>query len=265
MDIIKSIVVALTSPLTLALLFLTIGWILAFTRARKTSRFFRFSAFIWLALCSQTFFADLMLYPLEHTFRTSGQNISIDKNSHGDVEQNSASPDYIHVLACYYNTSGNMTEVSRWSECSLQRNIEAYRLYTASAGKAKIIVTGGNFLREKEVEYAHKAVDFFVSLGVPQEDLIALPNGKNSYEEVKAVIGFYQQGDVWVVSSATHLTRLSILYEPLGENIWYQPVDFHSNGNLTPSVTLPSLSALTSCQHAFYEYFALAKLYLIPQ
>ena len=52
MDIIKSIVVALTSPLTLALLFLTIGWILAFTRARKTSRFFRFSAFIWLALCS---------------------------------------------------------------------------------------------------------------------------------------------------------------------------------------------------------------------
>lgn len=55
MDIIKSIVVALTSPLTLALLFLTIGWILAFTRARKTSRFFRFSAFIWLALCSQTF------------------------------------------------------------------------------------------------------------------------------------------------------------------------------------------------------------------
>jgi len=52
-------------------------------------------------------------------------------------------PDYILVLACYYSTFGNVPETSRWSECSMQRNIEALRLHRKSG--APIILSGGNF------------------------------------------------------------------------------------------------------------------------
>lgn len=247
MDVLKHIVVALTSPLVFAVVLLILGWGLAVLKYPHCSRRCRVFAFIWLAIFSQPYASNLLLHPLEH------------KNG---IDTSTVPTDYIHVLACYYNSSGNITEVSRWSECSLQRNVEALRLYRASESQSKIIVTGGNFLEEKETNYAAKAAAFFISLGVPPSDIIVLPHGKNTYEEVNAVLNFKKSGTLKVVSSATHLTRLSLLYASIGHEVSYQPVDFHSNGSLTPFLELPSVYALNNAQHAFYEYFALAKFYL---
>ncbi|BFT29634.1 hypothetical protein D210916BOD24_08100 [Alteromonas sp. D210916BOD_24] len=247
MEVLKHIVVALTSPLVFALVLFVIGWGIAALDYRRVSRHLRVFAFVWLAIFSQSYTSNLLLHPLEH-----GTQITMS----------SEPTDYIHVLACYYITSGNITEVSRWSECSLQRNVEAFRLYKASDDKSKIIVTGGNFLEDEQTIYAEKAVEFFNSLGVPLADIIVLPTGTTTAEEVSAVLKFKKNGSLKVVSSATHMTRLSLLYAPIGHEVSYQPVDFHSKGSLTPFLELPSVYALKNAQHAFYEYFALAKFYL---
>lgn len=248
MEVLKQIVVALTSPLLFALLLFVISWVLSFSESLRLSRYCRILGCVWLAVFSQPYVGNLLLYPLEHAAR---------------VKSDSNASDYIHVLACHYNTSGNVSEVSRWSECSLQRNVEAYRLYRSSSNNAKIIVTGGYFLEDKEINYASTAAHFFMSLGVPSSNIVVLPHGTNTAEEVKEVLAFKQAGSLSVVSSATHMLRLSMLYASISNDIRYHPVDFHSNGSLSPFLSLPSLYALTSTQHAFYEYFAIAKYYLL--
>ncbi|NDV91419.1 YdcF family protein [Alteromonas sp. 345S023] len=247
MDVLKSIAVTLTSPLIFALALLLSGWLLNIAAKYKLARFCRVTALIWLAVFSQPYVSNLLLYPLEYS--RAPQN-------------NAPPPKYIHVLACYYNTLGNMSEVSRWSNCSIERNIEAFRQYIASQQRAKIIVTGGNFLANKDVFYANKAADFFVSLGVPLGDILTLPSGTNTQEEAQEVLRIYDNGPLLVVSSATHIKRLTMIYAPITQNVSFQAVDYHSDGRLTPHLTLPKLWALTNAQHAFYEYLALAKFHL---
>lgn len=245
MELLKFIVVQLTSPLTLSLLLVTIGFLLGFWGNKKLKKLCHAVALLWFFIWSQTYFSNLLLYPLEHLHHHNAPPTP---------------PDYIHVLACYYNASSNVAEISKWSECSLQRNVEAYRIYRQTG--AKIVVTGGMFLSQGNVSYAQKAAEFLYSLGVPEEDIVIIANGKNTVEEVEMVKVTLSHSSLWVISSATHMLRLSITYANHIPHVKFFPVDFHSNGTLTPFVELPSLSALRNSQHAFYEYFALAKLYL---
>jgi uncharacterized SAM-binding protein YcdF (DUF218 family) len=247
MDVLKSIVVPLTSPLIFALVLLLGGWLLNLAARHKLGRFCQICALIWLTAFSQPYVSNLLLHPLEYDT---------------EYPKNAAPPKYIHVLACYYNTLGYMSEVSRWSNCSMERNIEAFRQYIASERRAKIIVTGGNFLADQDIFYANKATDFFVSLGVPLSDILTLPSGTNTQEEVQEVLRIYDNGPLLVVSSATHIKRLAMIYAPMKQNVSFQAVDYHSDGVLTPYLSLPKLWALTNAQHAFYEYLALAKFHL---
>ncbi|MFC3120852.1 YdcF family protein [Agaribacter flavus] len=205
-------------------------------------------AFAWVLLCSQTWFSYLIIEPLE----------KFSREQQSDYE-NVTSEHYVHVLACYYRDVDHYPFVSRWTDCSLKRLTQALILYNKT--RAKIVVTGGTFMRNSEVAYAKRAHDFLVELGVKTEDIVVIPEGKNTHEEIVALKQkLTNQIELAVVSNTTHTKRLVQLLDIEGfEQLHYFSVG-HMNGGLELSSAFEfSHGNLLRTQHAFYEYAALIK------
>lgn len=244
MDVIKHIVLFFISPLNLVILFFILGIFLS-RQQGFASKALKFASFFSFFLFTQPYFSDLLLYPLEH------------KHKYPNVHSNGEKPDYIFVLACYYSTLGEVPEISRWSECSMQRNIEAFKLHRITG--APIIVSGGNFLHDPDVNYSIRARDYFLQLGVEEENLITTKVGSNTHEEFISAEAYLQNSNTWVVSSATHIRRLEKLFLSRNYRAIFFPVNHHTKGLLVPYITLPSARALSKTEIAFYEYAALFK------
>lgn len=243
MDFVKAIVLQLISPLNLSLLALLISCAFGHFKMAKTAKTLRYFALFWILLCSQPYFSDLLLYPLEY---------HEEQNNVGDKK-----PDVIFVLACYYSTQGNVSEISRWSECSLQRNIEATRLQFLT--NRPILVTGGNFLHDKNVNYTTRAIELLKSLNVPDDNIIGTFEGSTTLEEINSAREYLKGKDVWVVSSATHMARLKSMLTPIVNNAEYFPVDYQSKSQLKPYISMPSQQALENTRIAFYAYLSALK------
>lgn len=248
MDSLKHIVLFLISPLNIVIIFFIIGMLLS-SRNSKIGRSFKSCSIILFLLFSQPYVGDLLLYPLEHSHQ----------NAHNQIQK--PSPDYILVFACYYSTIGKVPDISRWTECSLQRNIEAFKLHALSG--VPIIITGGNFLYDPAVNYSEEAKAFFLSLGVKENNIIVTRRGTNTSEELISAKSYLQNSHIWVVSSATHIYRLQNQFDDLKINGTFFPVNHHSRGELVPYLTFPSAAALIKNEHALYEYAALVKQKLL--
>lgn len=214
---------------------------------QRIATFTKRVALFWLLLWSQPYASDVLLHFIEYK-----------------PESESApplhSPDYILVLACYYSTQGDVPEISRWAECSLQRNVEAVRLHNKS--QAPIVITGGNFLHDSSINYSNVAYEFFVSMNIDKKNLITTNKGTNTHEELLSASQYLENKHIWVVSSATHIFRLKKELANIAASTTYFPVDYHSKGSLTPYITLPSQKALENTRVAFYELLANVKFTL---
>ncbi|MEA1048215.1 YdcF family protein [Lamprobacter modestohalophilus] len=246
MDIIKGIVVTLCSPLVIACLFFVVGLLFGLAHrvlARKIS--YGIAAGV-LLIFSQPYFTDLLLYPLEHLNRVEP-----------DLEN---AKSLIYPLACYYSDKGDVPEISRWAECSLQRLTAAARLYHQYQGK--VLVTGGKSKSHENVSYAEKATALLVSLGVRKQDILLMKRGGTTAGEITAAMAFLKDRPTLIISSATHIRRIRLLVDNR-KHISFYPVDFISLGNLAPRLEIPSIFALEATRRAFYEYIALAKDYYL--
>jgi len=204
------------------------------------------ASLIWLLTWSQPYAADVLLYPLERSQKVKRL-----------LYKNQDAPDYIFVLACYYNTEGDLPDISRWSDCSLQRLVQTVKLYEKT--KSKIVVTGGRFLDNQDISYSQKAKAFLISLGVPEDKIITTDKGTNTYEEIRSISQLVVNRKLLVVTSATHVLRVSNELNNVSTEVAFFAVDYHSGGELLPYLRMPSLSALVASQSAIYEYLALLK------
>lgn len=247
MDLLKLIALQLISPLKLSLLLLFIALMLHTMSKQRIATCTKRVALFWVLLWSQPYASDVLLHFIEY------------KPEPAD-ERSKHSPDYILVLACYYSTQGNVSEISRWAECSLQRNVEGVRLHNKS--QAPIIITGGNFLYDSSINYSKVAHDFFVSMNIDKENLITTNKGTNTHEELLSASMYLENKHIWVVSSATHIFRLKKELSNIPASTTYFPVDYHSKGRLTPYITLPSQKALENARIGMYELLARVKFTL---
>ena len=243
MDFFKAIVLQLISPLNLSLVTFILSLVFVYFQRHHAAKLLRYFSLFWLLLCSQPYFSDLLLYPLEY--------------HEVDDTTTEPKPDFIFVLACYYGTQGNVSEISRWSECSLQRNVEAARLHFIT--DSPILITGGNFLVDKDVNYTEKAIDLFLSLNVPETRLVGTFQGTTTQEEIQSARTLLASKKVWVVSSATHISRLKSILEPIVDSAHYFPVDYQSKSQLTPYLTMPSQQALENTRIALYAHLSALK------
>ena len=246
MEILKFIVLQLISPLNLSLLCLLLSSFTFYFNKPQLSKVLRYFALGWILLCLQPYFGNLLMYSLENNIKPDIHKIE--------------KPDFIFVLACYYDTEGNVSEISRWSECSLQRNTEAARLHYASG--SPIIVSGGNFLKNEEVNYTTQSIDFFQSLGIEKSLLIGTYKGTTTQQEIDSAMSLMSDKSIWVVSSSSHIGRLKMKMADVSDSVIFFPTHYRSNNSLDFVITLPSQTALESTRTAFYEYLSHIKHYL---
>ncbi|WP_421132041.1 YdcF family protein [Alteromonas sp. A079] len=212
---------------------------------RSGARKFLVSGISILLLSSQFFVSDLLLRPLEGFAKKQQPQ----KSSYA----------FIAPLACFYDTSSTHIEISKWSECSLQRLAQAAIEYKKRGNlETKVLLSGGYFLHDTSIGYADKAKKLLVSLGINEQAIIALNKGTSTTEELTYIKAFVEKENTLIISSATHLYRIN---EQVKQkvNIDLLAVDFISSGVNEFHINYPSPSAIQNCQHALYEYSALLR------
>ncbi len=247
MELLKLVALQLITPLKLSLILLVLSLILQAISKQRIATFTKRVALFWVLLWSQPYASDVLLHFVE--YKPEPRN-----------EQALQKPDYILILACYYSTQGNVPEISRWAECSLQRNVEGVRLHNKS--QAPIIITGGNFLHDSSINYSEVALSFFTSMNIDKKNLITTNEGTNTHEEILSATQYLENKNIWVVSSATHIYRLKRELAGITASTTFFAVDYHSKGSLEPYLTLPSQSALENARVAMYELMARVKFTL---
>lgn len=240
----KQITLLLISPLVVSLTLMAASLILLRVNKKKVAKRLFVLGSLVLLIFSQPWVANVLLYPLEHTEKLYDSS----KVSQGEV---------IFVPACYYYAHYNIPEISRWHECSLQRLVQAKIL--SEKLNIPIVLTGGNFLDDKSVNYSEKAKSFLETLGVDQNNIISIPTGTDTFSEIIALSNLYNKKKTITVTSATHRIRIEMMLKQLEMETTVVSVDFQSSGELKLFIAPPSISSLEQVRKALYEYLAIAK------
>lgn len=243
-DALKFIVKQLISPIVLFSILLVVG-----VACHYSKKFRKFTlpliavACVWLLLSSQYFFSNWLLSPLEYAYPSVKRT---------DLVWHEV--DYIFTPGCYYYNKLELPEASNWHQCSLTRLTQSALM--ARYKNKPIIVTGGNFLRNKETIYAQKAREFLRSL--TETEVIVLPYGHNTQEELEALFKFTGDASLAVVTSATHMQRLLFQARKIGfTRLIAIPVEHLSPPEYEMTLNIPSISSIYHTERALYEYLGL--------
>lgn len=249
---IKEIAHLLTSPINQTLLLVIIVWLISLKSnvSRVVIKTSYIAAFLWLYLCSQPFFSYMLMQPIESSFPPIKAN---------DKKWQSA--DAIWVLACSHYNNEELPDVSRWNNCALDRLVHTYMMYREKP--TTVVLTGGDFSEEGGFEYAERAKSFLILLGIEESDILSLPKGTNTYEELEALKEGLITKNIAVVSSASHGRRLSVLLDSQTDYTYtFIPVE-HLNVLPSPfNLGLPQIASIEKSRRTFYTYFANIELWI---
>ena len=242
-DTLKFIVKQLVSPIVLFFGVLLLSILCKHVKSlRRYTTALLIMACFWLLLSSQYFFSNWLLAPLEYAYPPLKK-----------ADQAWHHVEYIFTPGCYYYGK-DLPAASNWHQCSLTRLTQTAIM--SDYKNIPVIVTGGNFLRDKEIVYAERAKQFLTTL--MSSEIIALPAGHNTEQELQAL--FQQTGDapIAVVTSATHMRRLLYQAGQIGFNhLVPVPVEHLSPPTYDLTLNIPSIASIYHTERALYEYIGL--------
>lgn len=204
------------------------------------------ASLIWLFLCSQYWFTYILIKPLER----NTPPIKIE-----DIRWQSANA--IWVLACYHFEEVALPRVSQFSDCSLERLVQAANMYRKNP--LPIYLTGTSFVDGSPQIHSEIAAEFLKTMGVKQSDIIIVNKGTSTAEEMNAMGSLLNQQKVAIISSATHGRRLLSLAKQHNISSIFIPVDYQAVGEFKLSINAPAASSLMRAKRAMYEYAALIR------
>ncbi|MEP7702695.1 YdcF family protein [Paraglaciecola sp. 25GB23A] len=161
----------------------------------------------------------------------------------------------IVVLACNYFEDENLPFLSRWPNCSLQRNMEAVLLYKAH--RMPVYLAGDILGYKDKVPQAVHNRDFLIKFGVKAEDIHIVTKGKNTETEVRALLSILKTDKITLVTSASHLPRAMRYFTDKNIQVVPVPVEHLSRINIEMSLSLPSARSLYRSERAIHEYLGL--------
>lgn len=235
----------ISSPLVHGLLIFIVLRILAYFR-HKDKLFYRLSflPLLWIFTCSMTYPSVLLVKYLEDQYPV----VQL-------TSQKWQATDAIVVLACYYFDDDDLPFVSRWPQCSLQRNLHAALMYQI---KPMPIYLGAGVLGklDSDTQAAFNAT-FLRKLGVKAEDIHIFPTGNDTQSEVAALAPALQGKYVSLVTSATHQLRAAQYFQRQGIKVLAIPVEHLSNKKIEFTLGLPNALSLYRSERAIHEYLGL--------
>jgi uncharacterized SAM-binding protein YcdF (DUF218 family) len=235
----------LSSPLVHApILFGIIRVMAHLSRTPTIYKFLSIIPIVWLLLCSMTYPSVLLIKNLEDQYPV----VFLQSEEWRKT-------DAIVVLACYYFEDEELPFVSRWPNCSLQRNLHAALMYKTHP--LPIHLAAGILGKENKYSLAQRNRYFFESMGVSSTDIFTTPSGFNTETEAQALSLSLQGKSISLVTSASHLPRAVTYFEELGMKVLPIPVEHLSRVQIEPMIDLPNARSLYRSERAIHEYLGL--------
>jgi uncharacterized SAM-binding protein YcdF (DUF218 family) len=218
----------LSSPLVHGLLIFIVLRFFAYL-SHKDKLFYRLSflPLVWIFTCSMTYPSVLMVKYLEDQY----------------------------PVVQLTSEKWHLPFVSRWPECSLQRNLHAALMYQV---KTMPIYLGAGVLGEQDSnsQAAFNAA-FLRKLGVKAKDIHIFPGGNDTQSEVEALAPALQGKSVSLVTSASHQLRAVEYFNRQGIKVLAIPVEHLSRKKIEFTLDLPSARSLYRSERAIHEYLGL--------
>jgi uncharacterized SAM-binding protein YcdF (DUF218 family) len=235
----------LSSPLIHGpMLFVIIRIIGYFSKSPRLYKYISIIPLFWLFLCSMTYPSVLLIKNLEDKYPVVFLKSEEWRKT-----------DAIVVLACYYFEDDELPFISRWPNCSLQRNLHAALMYKAHP--LPIYLAAGVVGKKNKHSLAQHNQAFFELMGVNSADIFTIPEGYNTETEVKALSPLLQGKWISLVTSASHLPRAVKYFEDLGIKVLPIPVEHLSKRKIEPMIDLPNARSLQRSERAIHEYLGL--------
>jgi uncharacterized SAM-binding protein YcdF (DUF218 family) len=215
-----------------------------FSKKPRIYNYVSFIPLIWLFLCSMTYPSVVLIKNLEDKYPV----VFLQSEEWRKT-------DAIVVLACYHFEDDELPFVSRWPNCSLQRNLHAALMYKAHA--LPIYLAAGISGNKNKYSLAEHNQSFFEKMGVNSADIFTIPKGFNTESEAKALSSLLQGKWISLVTSASHLPRAVKYFEDLGIKVLPIPVEHFSRRKIEPMINLPNATSLYRSERAIHEYLGL--------
>lgn len=240
--LLKKIITVLFMPINIVLLLLVFALVVHRKKPKQSIKSLS-AAFIILLVSSFAPFSDTVMTAIE--------------NDYPPYIKTNMPIDYIVVLGCRHNTNAELPVTSQLANCSLQRVVEAVRIYQLHP-EARIITSGyGGY---NPVSNAETVKQSLILLGIPAQKIITENFPKDTEEEAQLIAPRVQGTQVILVTNANHMPRSINYFQaegiyPIAAPTGYWVKDPNSDKNW--GYYMPSSRKLEQSTTAWYESLGL--------
>ncbi|GAW96928.1 MULTISPECIES: ElyC/SanA/YdcF family protein [Colwellia] len=196
--LLKKIITVLIMPINIVLLLLVFALFLHGRNPKKSIKSLSAAIFI-LLISAFPPFSDTVMTAIE--------------NDYPAYVSSNDSIDYIVVLGCRHTNNSNLPVTSQLGTCSLQRMVEALRLYQLHP-EARIITSG--YGGHNPVSNAETVKQSLILLGVPAQKIITENFPKDTEEEAELIAPRVQGTKIILVTNANHMPRAMNYFQAQG-------------------------------------------------
>jgi uncharacterized SAM-binding protein YcdF (DUF218 family) len=236
--LLKKIISALMMPLSIIILLLILA-IIFYQYKKRLSYSCLVIATLLLALGSFRPFANLLMAPIE--------------NQHVAFTQSAEPVDYIIILGCTHTTDALLPATSELGICSLQRLVEAIRIFRLHP-EAQLITSG--YKGYDEMSNAEKVKQAAMLLGIPERKIIVESYPQDTEEEAALMAPRVAGKNVVLVTNSDHMPRAIKYFQQQGINPIAAPAGKWTKGiddeKFWPDY-LPKPKNLQQTTQAWYE------------
>ena len=228
MTIFKSILQLFLLPSFLVIVFFFFSFFFSFFKKKKLVKFFIFLGFIFYYLFSLSFVADFILYPLEK--------------------------EYSYLKEEDMGKANQIVLLLGGRESDILRGSEVLRISHAKNHQNTIIISGTDPLNPKSEE-AFAVRNFFISRGIPAENIVIEGKSKNTWENVRNVKEILKEESFFLVTSAYHMNRAIKEFKRVDLSPLPAPTDFKRKGEYNIFNIFPAPQNLKKSDLAIKEHF----------
>ncbi|MEY8200907.1 MAG: ElyC/SanA/YdcF family protein [Colwellia sp.] len=187
--LLKKIITVLIMPINIVLLLLIFALVVHRKKPKQSMKSLA-TATVILLISALAPFSDTVMTAIEDDYPPYVKtNVAID---------------FIVVLGCSHSTNAELPVTSQLARCSLQRMVEALRIYQLHP-EARIITSG--YGGHNPVTNAETVKQSLVLLGVPAQKIITENFPKDTEEEAQLIAPRVQGSQIILVTNANHMPR----------------------------------------------------------
>jgi uncharacterized SAM-binding protein YcdF (DUF218 family) len=215
-------------PSVLAMVFIVFGFVLFFFKKKKIGKILIIAGALFYYIFSITIVSDFLLFPLEK--------------------------EYALLKEQEMNMTDKVVLLLGGKEADVLRGSEVLRISHSTNHRVKIIISGTDPLNPKSEE-ASAVRGFFISRGVPAENITIEGKSKNTRENTRNVKEIVEDKPFFLVTSAYHMNRSMKEFERLEANPIPAPTDFKRKGQYDFFDFFPDPQNLKKSDLAIREHF----------